>query len=539
MGQGLQDRAENVGARAIVVFGILFITFFVVREFNGLVRLIEWLLRGISKTPDAVQNMIEYYAQLPSSQLVPSLLVGAGVGAAATGLVFLAAVGIARPPRPDPRAVAIGAAALVVGAALGLELLAIVALGLAALIGASYALQPAARAAFNGAALRQILTQRGLRALGLGALIGALGGAAGSQLLAAPLSHCTFAPEAPAAEHQLGLLLTGFGALVVLVPIWSVLVGRSRPRDLGMAGYFRGWVLPFAFLAPTLLSLTLFLYYPGVQTIKLSLNLRRFPLPQERFVCLGNYINLAQDTIYRNSFVTTFVITAAIVLLSISIALGIGVLASQKVRGAGIYRTLLIWPFALSPVVTGTVFLAMFREGGSGLINYALSATIGIEPRWLRDPGLAQVVIILASVWNILGFNILFYITGLQNIPKDLLEAAQIDGANRVQRFWRITFPLLAPFTFFLLVTNVTYSFYGIYGAVDTLTQGGPPLGPAGSLGGATNVLIFKLYQDAFSPGSPAGLAAAQSLILFILVAGITLIQFRYIERQITYGDRG
>jgi sn-glycerol 3-phosphate transport system permease protein len=539
MNQGLQGRAENVGARAIMVFAILFITFFVVREFNGLVRLADWLLRGIAGVPAALRNVFEYYAQLPASQLVPSLLVGAGVGAAATGLVFLATAGIVRLPRLDVRAALIGAGTLIISAALSLDPLIAAALALVSLLGAAYALQPTVRAALNSAVLSHILAPRGLRTLGLGVLIGALGGAAGSQLLATPLSHCTFAPEAPAAEHQLGLLLTGFGALVVLVPIWSVLVRRSRPRNLGMSGYFRGRALPFVFLAPTLLSLALFLYYPGVQTINLSLNLRRFPLPQERFVCLGNYINLAQDTIYRNSFVTTFVITAAIVLLSISVALGIGLLASQKVRGAGIYRTLLIWPFALSPVVTGTVFLAMFREGGSGLINYALSATIGIEPRWLRDPGLAQVVIILASVWNILGFNILFYITGLQNIPKDLLEAAQIDGANRVQRFWRITFPLLAPFTFFLLVTNVTYSFYGIYGAVDTLTQGGPPLGPAGSLGGATNVLIFKLYQDAFSPGSPAGLAAAQSLILFVLVAGITLIQFRYIERQITYGDRG
>jgi sn-glycerol 3-phosphate transport system permease protein len=118
-----------------------------------------------------------------------------------------------------------------------------------------------------------------------------------------------------------------------------------------------------------------------------------------------------------------------------------------------------------------------------------------------------------------------------------VLEAAQIDGANRVQRFWRVTFPLLAPFSFFLLVTNVTYSFYGIYGAIDTLTRGGPPIGAAGELGGATNVLIYKLYRDAFTPGSPAGLAAAQAVILFLLVAGLTVLQFRTIESRITYGE--
>jgi sn-glycerol 3-phosphate transport system permease protein len=285
------------------------------------------------------------------------------------------------------------------------------------------------------------------------------------------------------------------------------------------------------------LSLLLFLYYPGLQTVTLSLNMRRFPLPQEKFVCLNNYVSLAQDQIYQNSFITTFLIMIAVVLISMALALGIATLASQKIQGARLYRTLLIWPFALSPVVAGTIFLAMFREGSSGLINYLLERSFGVTLSWLRDPALAPWVIVFASVWNIMGFNILFYIAGLQNIPLDLLEAAQIDGANKPQRFFRITFPLLAPFTFFLLVTNVTYSFYGIYGAVDTLTQGGPPLGAGGAQGGATNVLIYKLYEDAFNPGSPIGMAAAQALILFLMVAGITLLQFRFVERRITYSE--
>jgi len=133
--------------------------------------------------------------------------------------------------------------------------------------------------------------------------------------------------------------------------------------------------------------------------------------------------------------------------------------------------------------------------------------------------------------------DILFYIAGLQNIPKELLEAAQIDGANVWQRFYQITFPLLAPFTFFLVITTMTYSFYGIYGAVDTLTQGGPPLGVGGQDGGATNVLIYKLYEDAFAPGGQLGGAAAQSIIMFVLVAVITFMQFSYVERRITYLD--
>jgi sn-glycerol 3-phosphate transport system permease protein len=285
------------------------------------------------------------------------------------------------------------------------------------------------------------------------------------------------------------------------------------------------------------LNLALFLYYPSLQTVTLSLFNKRAPLPQEKFICLANYARLVNDTIYQNSFTTSFILTIIVVILSLSLALAIAMLASQKIRFASVYRTFLIFPFALSPVVAGAIFLAMFREGQTGLINALIFKITGTTLSWLRDPHLARAAIVAASVWNILGFNVLFYIAGLQNVPQDLLEAAQIDGANRVQRFVYVTLPLLAPFTFFLLVTNVTYSFYGIYGVIDTLTGGGPPLGAAGAAGGATKVLIYKLYEDAFNPGSPAGLAAAQAVILFIIVAGITLLQFRTLESRITYSE--
>jgi len=161
-----------------------------------------------------------------------------------------------------------------------------------------------------------------------------------------------------------------------------------------------------------------------------------------------------------------------------------------------------------------------------------LDSVFGINPRWFTDVGLARVMVVVASVWNILGFNILFYIAGLQNIPKDLLEAAEIDGANRVQRFARITFPLLSPFTFFLLVTNITYSFYGIYGVIDVLTDGGPRIGEGGA-SGATDVLIYRLYEGS----AQAGASAAQALVLFVLIASITIFQFGYLERRVTYAD--
>jgi sn-glycerol 3-phosphate transport system permease protein len=330
-----------------------------------------------------------------------------------------------------------------------------------------------------------------------------------------------------------------FSALFLLVPAWTLLFGkRASFKEMGAAGYFRNPGLPFALLFPTLFLLVIFLYYPASQIITLSLKLKRAGLPQERFVCLQNYLTLNDDLAYHNSFNTTLFMTLMIVVISMALALAIATLASQKVKGAGVYRTFLIWPYAISPIVTGLVFYNMLREGGTGVINWGLDQTLGISPEWFTDPQLAPWVIIMASVWNSLGFNILFYIAGLQNVPEDLLEAAAIDGANRVQRFVRITFPLLSPFTFFLLITNVTYSFYGIYGAVDALTEGGPTLGPGGIEGGATNVLIYKLYQDSiFTPGAPAGKAAAQALILFLMVAGITLMQFRFVERRVTYGE--
>jgi sn-glycerol 3-phosphate transport system permease protein len=369
---------------------------------------------------------------------------------------------------------------------------------------------------------------RGLAWITLGAGLGLLS----AQLFTYTTRHCTYAADADAGQSLAGYVLTFLVSLALPALVWTLTQVRGVDTQ---AGYFKGGWLALLFLAPTLISLLIFLYYPSIQTVTLSLSARRFPLPQERFVCLSNYATLINDTIYQNSFITTLLITALIVALSLALSLSIAVLASQKIKGVSVYRTLLIWPFALSPVVAGVVFLAMFREGGSGLINFFTSTLFDIEPSWLRDPVLARWVVVLASIWNILGFNILFYIAGLQNVPKDLLEAAAIDGANRVNRFVRITFPLLAPFTFFLLVTNVTYAFYGVYGAVDTLTQGGPPLGPAGQFGGATDVLIYKLYEDAFNPGSPAGLAAAQALVLFVMVAGLTILQFRYVERRVTY----
>ncbi len=448
----------------VVILGaLLFMLWFFVTQWSGLLDFFKWLGAGLGDFPRAVSRVVTHYSTLPLTQVLPSLVIGLIYGAVTTSRIT-----------------------------------------------------PTRKAFWS--------------------LVGALLGAFGSQLLVLPTQHCTFAPTVDLTQALIGIGITLVGSSVVLVPLWTY-VRVTVARYEASSGYFRNRWLPYVLILPMVLNLIVFLYYPSIQTVTLSLFNKRNPLPQERFVCLDNYARLVNDAIYQNSFFTSLILTFILVILSMSIALSIAVLASQKIKFASVYRTFLIFPFALSPVVTGAIFLAMFREGQTGLINAALYSVTGTTLSWLRDPHLARVAIVMASVWNILGFNVLFYIAGLQNVPKDLLESAQIDGANRGQRFFMITFPLLAPFSFFLLVTNVTYSFYGIYGAIDTLTSGGPPLGAAGEGGGATNVLIYKLYEDAFNPGSPVGLAAAQAVILFIIVAGITILQFGTLESRITYSD--
>ncbi len=514
---------------------LLFFVLFLLGEGVGWQQFLTWLGTSLADAPNALSRVINHYQTLPTEQLLPSLGIGALLGAVVSPFIVLNGHALWRFPAFTTYSWV--GTILFIALLLWLEVpfTGAVLLGGLALFayGYTFAEGAAALRAFNmtcirSAAARPLLVRSAL----LGGIVGALG----SQMLVLPTQHCSFASDIDDGQAQLGIVLTVVGAVIALFPLWTWLRGGLGQQAF-TAGYFRSRWLPYILLAPMVINLLLFLYYPSLQTVTISLFRRRFPLPQERFICLENFITLGRDPIYQNSFATTFLIMLAIVLVSMALALGIALLASQKIKFAMVYRTLLIWPFALSPVVAGAIFLAMFREGQTGLINALIYFFTGETVSWLRDAQLARVTVVFASVWNILGFNILFYITGLQNIPVDLIEAAAIDGANRWQRFWRVVFPLLAPFTFFLLVTNVTYAFYGIYGAIDTLTAGGPPIGAAGSLGGATSVLIYKLYQDGFNPGSPIGLAGAQAVILFVLVASITILQFRAVESRIQYMD--
>jgi sn-glycerol 3-phosphate transport system permease protein len=285
------------------------------------------------------------------------------------------------------------------------------------------------------------------------------------------------------------------------------------------------WV-PLFLLAPTLVILALFIYYPSLDTFRLSTLLARLGIPRTAFVCVDNFTRLLNDSSYLNSFVITLMISAAIVFLSLVLALLIATMAYQPVKGAKIYRTLLIWPYAISPVVAGLIFLLLFNPTG-GIINYFLNNLFGLKIPWLNNPAFAPWAVIIASVWKSLGFNILFYIAGLQNVPEDLKEAASIDGANALQRFFRIVVPMLSPITFFLVITNTTYAFFDTFGTIDYLTGGGPLE--------STTTLMYRVYEVGIQ-NNDLGKAAAQSIILFVMVIGLTVIQFRTAGRRVNYG---
>jgi sn-glycerol 3-phosphate transport system permease protein len=219
------------------------------------------------------------------------------------------------------------------------------------------------------------------------------------------------------------------------------------------------------------------------------------------------------------------IFSVAVVIVGLSISLLIALLLNQNVKGIRVYRSLLIWPYALSPAISGAVFRFLFNPA-NGYLNHYFEVITGIDPPWLTNSTLALVVVTAAATWKNLGYNIIFYLAGLQNVQKEALESAQIDGAGPLQRFVHITFPLLSPTTFFLLVMNIIYSYFRSFGLIDVLTEGGPANG--------TNILIYQLYRD-FFVNAKTGYAAAESLILFTLVVLLTLLQFRTTGKKVYY----
>lgn len=367
-----------------------------------------------------------------------------------------------------------------------------------------------------------------------GTVLGALSGGIGAMIFMVPLNFCTFEAERTTTDAIFGLILIGLGMTIGLFAgrfvarlVQSGISLRTLTEGQESRGTFHGSVIPWVLLTPTLIVLALFLYYPAIDNLRLSTLLARLGTNRTAFVCVDNFTKLLEPRQnYGQTVYATFLIAIFTVVIGLALALFIAYMAYQPIKGANIYRTLLIWPYAISPTVAGIIFGMVFNEA-SGVMNHLIRAGGGTPVQWLQDSTIAPWTIIAASVWKSMGFNILFYIAGLQNVSKDLTEAAAIDGANAFQRFRRVIIPMLSPITFFLVVTNISYAFFDTYGTIDFLTRGGPA--------DATSTMIYRVVDDGINQRD-LGAAAAQSLILFMIVIVITLIQFRTSGRRVNYG---
>jgi sn-glycerol 3-phosphate transport system permease protein len=287
---------------------------------------------------------------------------------------------------------------------------------------------------------------------------------------------------------------------------------------------FKSSWLPWALIAPQMAIVLVFFFWPAAQALYQSLLTQDpFGLSTE-FVGLENFRRLWADDTYLASFTTTAVFSLLVAVIGLSIALLLAVYADRVLKGSGVYKTLLIWPYAVAPVVAGVLWLFMFASP-MGVIAYYLRA-VGIEWNHLLDANHAMTLIVAAAVWKQISYNFLFFLAGLQSIPKSLIEAAAIDGAGPWRRFWSIVFPLLSPTTFFLLVINIVYAFFDTFGIVDATTQGGP--------GKDTAILVYKVYYDGFKALDMGG-SAAQSVVLMVVVITLTVIQFRFVEKKVQY----
>jgi sn-glycerol 3-phosphate transport system permease protein len=287
---------------------------------------------------------------------------------------------------------------------------------------------------------------------------------------------------------------------------------------------FKSWWLPWALIAPQLAIVLVFFYLPAVQVIYQSVLQQDAFGTSTEFVGLLNFERLWDDDTYLASFKTTAFFSVLVAFSGLSIALLLAVMADTVIKGGTWYKTLLIWPYAVAPAVAGVLWLFMFAPS-VGIVSYALRS-IGFEWNHLLDGDHAMALIVMAAVWKQISYNFLFFLAGLQSIPKSLIEAAAIDGAGRWRRFWTIVFPLLSPTTFFLLVINIVYAFFETFAIVDAATHGGP--------GKETAILVYKLYYDAFK-ALDLGASAAQSAVLMVIVITLTVIQFRYVEKKVQY----
>jgi sn-glycerol 3-phosphate transport system permease protein len=287
---------------------------------------------------------------------------------------------------------------------------------------------------------------------------------------------------------------------------------------------FSNKLLPYLLILPQLAISLIFFYWPAAQAVEQSFLLQdAFGLSTE-FVWFENYVDLFQRPEYYKAIGVTFVFSALVVFFSLSLGLLLAAMADHNIRGVHVYRTFLIVPYAVAPAVASVLFIFMFQPG-LGMIARALQRA-GIDWNPVLNGTHAMILVVIAAVWNQISYNFLFFLAGLQAIPKSVIEAAAIDGARPIRRFWTIHFPLLSPTTFFLIIVNITYVFFNTLGIIDTATGGGP--------NGATQTLVYKVFQDG-KAGSDLGGSAAQSVVLMVIVIALTALQFRYVEKKVHY----
>ena len=287
---------------------------------------------------------------------------------------------------------------------------------------------------------------------------------------------------------------------------------------------FQSAWLPWVLLAPQLLIIGVFFFWPAGQAMLQSFQLQDTFGMSTEWVGFDNFKTLFAETAYLESFQVTALFSILVAFFGISVSLVLAVFADRIVRAAMFYKTFLIVPYAVAPAVAGVLWLFMFSPT-LGVVAYAL-AKLGFDWNYLLNSNHALALIVMAAVWKQISYNFLFFLAGLQSIPKSLIEAAAIDGAGAWRRFWTIQFPLLSPTTFFLLVINMVYAFFDTFAIVDATTQGGP--------GQDTMILVYKVYNDGFKNGDLGG-SAAQSVVLMAIVIALTVIQFRYIEKKVQY----
>lgn len=288
--------------------------------------------------------------------------------------------------------------------------------------------------------------------------------------------------------------------------------------------FFKNKILPYILVAPQIVITLVFFIWPAFMALYQSVLQQDIFGLTTVFVGLENFKDIFSNSIYLNSIKVTMVFSFSVAAIAMSCALLLAVMADRAIRGATVYKTFIIWPFAVAPVVAAVLWYFLFNPT-VGMISYFLKA-IGIDWNFTLNGPQAMLLVIMAAAWRQISYNFLFFLAGLQAIPKPFIEAAAIDGASPNRRFWTICFPLLSPTVFFLIVMNIVYAFFDTFGVIHAITEGGP--------NEATNIMVFKIYHDSFESLDFGG-SAAQSVILMAIVIALTVIQFRYIERKVHY----